>query len=622
MWPPAARAQQQVRHAPAPAIVAVQNSTARPRLAVAPAERITIGADAVHLSLFDAIALAIENNLHVQVSRYQLAVADTDSLRASGGAAIRGLDHSIFESPAGVGSATSPLLPDAATTVIPGTPPVSEIIGINQMIETVAPWTINTAPFSSGPNVPVLEGALIGQIGWYRRAKTFPIVLYPPPSGPPVLQDFDFPAVNLAYIKGFASGTQMQLSVSNASQAVFGAQSSANPFSDANVSLTLVQPLLRGRNREVNLRFLTIANVNRKLSNLLFYQQLISTVYGVARLYADLVSLNENVQAKRDTLAAARRLHANQLVQVSAGRSAPIEITRANALVSSGELDLIQAEALVAQQEIILKGQLARDGEADAVWRDLPIVPVDAIVVPATDDLRPVDQLVAEALATRPDLQMAALQVETAELAVRAAGNASLPQVDVFASIQTAAQSEAFFQGVGTPGTGFVPPPPDLAMAGLIPAKTFHIGVQFNLPVSNRVARADAARDVLHLRQAQMRMRKLANDISQEVKSAIVALRSARSALEAAVQSRRYQEQLLQAEADRLQVGASTRLAAVQQHGYVAQARSTEAAARSTWMKAVIDLERSMGTLLTRHGVVFDDAVQGRVAESRVAALR
>jgi outer membrane protein len=598
------------RPQPSPGILAIQNS-GRGTLELLPASagRVIVHDNAVRLSLFDAIALAIQNNLEVQVSRYQLAVADTDVARASGGGAIRGLNYSIFEAPIGVGSALSPLLPNAATSVVPGTPPVSEVIGINQMIETAAPWTIHTAPFSPGPNIPALDPAVIGQTGWYRRANTFPIVLYPPPSGPPTLQNFDFAAVNLAYVQGFSSGTQVQISTSNASRAVFGSRSAANPFSDANISFTVTQPLLRGRSKDVNLRFLKIASVNQKLSKLLFYQQLISTVYGVARLYADFISLNENVQVKRETLVAARTLHGTQLLQVRYGRAAPVEVTRANAVVSSSELDLIQAEGLVAQQEIILKSLLARNGEADRAWNDLPIVLTDRIAIPATDRLKPVSELVEQALAARPDLAMAALQVEAAELAVKAARHATLPELDVVANYQTGAQAQAFFQGLGTPGTGFIPPPPDLAMAGLIPAKTFHVGVQFNLPLRRRVARADAARDALQLSQAQARMQKLANDISQEVKSAVIALRTARSALEAAAQSRRYQEQLLTAEREKLVVGASTQFVAVQQQGYVAQARSTEAAARSTWMKAVIGLQRAMGTLLSEQGVILEDTV-------------
>lgn len=606
-----------------PAILAIQDGVfGAARLLPASTERVIVQNNAIRLSLFDAIALAIENNLDVQVSRYQVAVAEADVLRARGGGAIRGLDYSILEAPIGVGSAASPLLPNAAKAVAPGTPPVTEVIGMNQMIETAVPWTINTVPFSSGPNVPAFDPALIGQTAWYRRANTFPIILYPPSSAPPTLQNFDFAALNLAYVQGFSSGTQVQVSASNASAAVFGSRSLGNPFADANFSFTVAQPLLRGRNKEVNLRFLKIAGVNEKLSKLLFYQQVISTVYGVARLYADLISLNENVQGKRQTLVAARQLLGDQVLEVRYGRAARIEVTRVNALVASCELDLIQAEGLVAQQEMILKSQLVRDGESDRVWNDLPIVVTDRISVEGTDRLEPVSELVSQALVTRPDLAMARLQVEAAELAVKTAHQAVLPEVDVVANYQTGAQAEAFFQSLGTPATGSILPPPDLSMAGLIPAKTFHIGLQFNLPLRNRVARADAARDVLQLRQAQARTQKLANDIAQEVKSAVIALRTARSALEAAVQSLRYQEQLLTAESDKLLVGASTQFFAVQQQGYVAQARSTEAAARSSWMKATIGLQRAMGTLLSEQGVLFDDAVAARLPDSRTPPSR
>ena len=69
----------------------------------------------LYLSLHDALALAIENNLDVEVARYSLSLADTDLTRAQGGGTLRGLDYTVQQTAPGVGAATSPLLITATT---------------------------------------------------------------------------------------------------------------------------------------------------------------------------------------------------------------------------------------------------------------------------------------------------------------------------------------------------------------------------------------------------------------------------------------------------------------------------------------------------------------------------
>jgi outer membrane protein len=78
----------------------------------------------------------------------------------------------------------------------------------------------------------------------------------------------------------------------------------------------------------------------------------------------------------------------------------------------------------------------------------------------------------------------------------------------------------------------------------------------------------------------------------------------------AAVESRNYQQQLLQAEIDKFAVGASANFMNVQDQAYLAQARSTEVAARSDSMKAQLALDRALGNLLEKNNVVFDDVIR------------
>ena len=62
-----------------------------------------IRAGNMYLSLQDAIALTLENNLDLQLQRYNPLIADTEVKRAKGGGVLRGLTYTIRELPQGVG---------------------------------------------------------------------------------------------------------------------------------------------------------------------------------------------------------------------------------------------------------------------------------------------------------------------------------------------------------------------------------------------------------------------------------------------------------------------------------------------------------------------------------------
>jgi outer membrane protein TolC len=556
---------------------------------------------AIHLSLTDAIALAIENNLDVQVGRFQLSIAATDALRAKGGGSVRGLDYSVAESPTGVGGPGSPLLNSAASSVTATTPTINDLTSLNVLTETAASLSEqNPAGYAAGPNVPLFDPTLYGQNGYFERSGTSTSTLT---SAVPATttNNYNFVSANYSAVQGFSTGGQLEVALNNAN---------LDPFSQPNTSITFTQPLLRGSGREVNLRYIHIADINRKISRLLFFQQLISTVYGVSRLYYDLVSLNENATVQRQSLAAAQKLLEDDKVQVEQGTLAPLELTRVQSLVTSTQLSLIQAEGLVRQQEVILKTQLSKLGSGDPLLQHLPIVTTDTIQVPATDDTGNVDDLVKSALNQRPDLAQANLQIQSGEISVKADKNNQRPQLDLIGNFQTRGSTETPFTSTGDAGTGLLnAPPADLGLAGLKTSRIYQAGIQFSVPLPNRVAQADAARDAIELKQAQTRTQRLKNEVREDVENSYIALKTARTALAAATQARQYQEQLVDAEKDKLSVGASTNFLVIQQESYLAQARSTEVSARSVWIKAKVALDRSVGDLLDKSGVSLDQAI-------------
>jgi outer membrane protein TolC len=554
------------------------------------------------LSLEDAISLAIANNLDAEIHRYDLGIADMDVMRTKGGGTSRGISFNVSQLPTGVGGPAGPLLSIASTTANPTSTSVSSsFFDVSEITEQQNDLSLQgSTPFSSGPAIPPFDPIISGQLARVRIVQNNPATTVTPGTS----GTSNSTLANIAYSQGFSTGLTIQGGISNNGSVATGL-SQNDPFATPNVQFALTQPLLRGFGVNVNRREIRVAKNDSKISKLVFRQQLIELVYGVTRLYYDLVSLNEDVVVKQEALAAARKLYADDEIQVQVGTLALIELMRVKALVAASELDLVRSQGLLDQQEIILKTQLARKGVADPALKIAHIQPTSTIVIPAIEQVANPDELVTEALANRPDLAQATLQITNGKITLEGSRNQTLPQIDLIADVQT--RGSLGTSQVNTNQTGAV----GLGSGNLgVTDKIYEAGIEIGLPLRNRVARSDAARDTLQLRQMQARLQQLRNQILEEVQSSLRALQMARTAYEASVQSRVYQEQLLQSERDKLSVGASANFFIVQDQSFLAQARSTEVAARSAYIKAKYALDRAIGDVLEKNHISIDDAIR------------
>jgi outer membrane protein TolC len=567
----------------------------------------------LYLSLHDMIQLTVENNLDVEVQRYQLSISGTDVLRAKGGGVTRGLPLTIQQAPVGIGGPGGTLLNQAAAAgaVSPTPSTISNVFDVNQLAEAQTNLSVQgNIPFSTGPAVPVYDPNLTGTLAWVRRE--------PGVSGSGGLTPLvttDNGLANLFLYQGFSTGLQAQAGVSNINDINLSNLTYADPFRHPNLVFQASQPLLRGGGFNVNRRYIKISQNNQKVSRLVFRQQLVDLIYGVSRLYYDLVSLNEDVQVKKETLAAAQQLYNDDKAQVEVGTLAPLELSRVEALVASAELDLTRSQGLVQQQAAVVKSMISRTGSADPQLQAAKIFPTDVIVVPQREETPSAEQLIQQGLSNRADLAQAGIQVENGEITVKASRNNVRPEIDAVGAVQ----SHGAIGYTGFTPIGGVPLPP--TTTGVSQASVYEAGVQLNLPFRNRIAQADAARDEMQLRQMQARVQQLANQIRDEIENAAIAVDVARTAYAAAVRSRMYQEQLLQAEKEKLSVGASTNFFIVQDESYLAQARSTEVVARSTYIKSRVALQRALGTLVEDSGIQLDDAIRDQLPPSPAPAI-
>jgi outer membrane protein TolC len=571
-----------------------------------------IRAGNLYLSLQDALALAIENNLDIELERSALPVADAELLRAKGGGTLRGLNFTLAEAPVGVGGTPSPVVTTAAIAgrATSGTAVATNALELGELAAPQTNLSIQGGiPQSIGTVVPVYDPAVTGQLNWTHQTTPEDSIQT---TGTPTLVS-NSTLANAGIQQGFSTGAQAALSFGNTYQSVNALSYGYTPFSTSSLGLTVTQPLLRGFGMALNRRFIRIAGNERRIMSLLFQQQLIASVYGVIRLYTDFVALYEDEKVKQETVALAEKLYSDTKAQVDEGTLAPVEVTRANAQVFSTRQDLINARGLLQEQEAILKNVLTRRGNEDPEVRAAHIIPTDALTMPEKDEIRPIQDLLSEALANRPDLGQARLQIENSQIGLEGAKSATRPEVDLVGVMQnnglagtvnpTALPNPGFAGGYGSVL--------DQVLARKYP--TYGIGLQMTLPIHNRIAEADLARDELQLKQSQIRLRQFENQARLEVEDALIAMGRARSSYEAAVEARKLQEESLQAEQAKFEVGASTSFFVIQYESLLAQARSTEVAAMSSYVKARAALERATGSILDQNKISMDAAVKGRM---------
>lgn len=568
----------------------------------------------VYLSLKDAIALAIENNLDVEYQRITPLLAEADILRARAGGIARGVPSNVREGPSGLGSSGGGI---SGTAGLQGQPDTGGASTTGTTVPAAGPQAT-----ASGPGVPNLDPTVIGSIGFSRanRPQTNTFITGTNANiSNSTLGD-------LRLQQGFLFGGVGSVGMDATRVNTNNLRSDVNPATNAGLALNFVQPLLRGFGLAVNNRYIRIAKNNRNVSDLVFEQQVVSTAHTVARLYWDLVAIRSDANVQQQSLDLAQRLLGENLQQEQAGTLAPIEVTRTKAEVARARRDLTVAQTRLRQQETVLKDYLTRGSVDSPALSALRVIPTDSMTPPAQEAIEPLQDLVAEARKKRPEITQADIQIDNSRITATGSRSALLPALDLVAS----ARSNSLYGSINP-----VPPPgsssgtpvlrqPDPAFIGgvgtglsqIFAARfpDYSVEVQLSIPILNRAARSDYTRDQLAIRQQELRLRQLEKQVSVEVVNALIAVEQSRAAFEAAREAREFQLQSLEAEREKFGVGVSTNFLVIQYQRDLVQAQSAEIGALADYAKARAALDRAVGRLLDRNDISIVEAFTGRMS--------
>ena len=567
------------------------------------------------LSLHDAIELALQNNPDITVQRYYSWIAETDLLRTKGGGTQRGVNV--------VGTPVA--FADAPTLSFD--PLITSTISLDQReIPVNNPLTSGTGTSTSGA-----EASLGTHTG----------------------------IVNVQYSQNFHMGTSVTMFLDNTRTSTTSGAVLFNPSVQSVGEISVVQPLLNGFGRLVNERYINVAIITKKVVDYAFKQSLITDITAVENDYWELVFARGNVDVQVRAVDLAQRLYDDNKRQVEVGTLAPIEIVRAEAQLATAQQSLILAQTAQRQQQSLLMSVIARDPIAPTI-RDAEIIPTDTVQAPPTVENIALPDAVNEAVAKRPDVLEAKTNIDADDINRRISKNGLLPTLNLSGFVAstglggnsktttTATTSVVGPQtspadistqivgpnnqpvmvlnqnGVLVPifvptirstvtGTTITPGGLNTTYNSLFTGKfpEFEAQLSLSIPIRNRVAQADNARALLAERQDQARLQQVINGVAVDVQTAQITLQEDRTAVVAAQKTRALQEQTLDAEQKKLQLGASTIFLVVTDQQALSAAAAAEVRAQVNLVEALVNFERAMGRTLEAHQISIANAKLG-----------
>ncbi len=548
----------------------------------------------LYLTVQDAIALAIENNLDLEVARFAPLMASWRVQRAQAGGPLRGVtsgNSQIGSVASGQGVSGSQASAGLSNT---GNGNGSNAGGA--VISQIGPVTANLDP--------VLQHTTLFSHTTYPQANTVQ-------SQTTALVDTQR-LYNTSVQQGLLSGGYVQLRFNESYLAENTPTDILNPSVAPRLYLYAQHNFLAGFGVGVNSRTIRVEQRNQIASVETFRSQLLDLVANVLNLYWGLVSAGENLKSRDRAAAVAQKFQDDTENQIRLGLLSKADIYRAKLEVGVRQQELSVARANVAQQENQLKNALSRNGLQDPLLETADIVPMDRIQVPANDDLPPLRELVARAMAKRPDIAAGRNRMENAEIAALGTRSGILPQLQGFAQTYNSGLA-----GESHPLFGEAPDPYFVGGFGTAAGQVFRrnfannrAGAIFQGSLGNRVNQGDYGIEQLQMRQGELSNRRDQNQVVVDISNQMVAIRQARARYSAAVDSRKLQEQLLTRLQQSFRIGGATFNDVIVAQRNLVNAQTAEVTTLASYARAQVSLDQVLGETLEKNNVSVSEALR------------
>ncbi len=552
----------------------------------------------LRISLRDAIALALENNLTLASFRYNFPIAQADLLRTKAGGVVNGVNTNVVSTTASGFGASGGGGGSAASSATAGS------------------GGIVLSTLGAGAAVPSFDPFLIFA-GFVQHTVT------PEPNvvnyGVELFKQNNI-EVQSQYQQYFPLGTYLQVNYTGFRSANNSPFFAINPELNSNFQLFLSQPLLYGFGLASNERYIHIAKRNLQTTDLAFKQQVIATVTDIENLYWDLVNAYQDVQVKTRSLEYANQTLTDDQKQLELQNIPAMQVTKDQSAVATSEGDLTIAKATLRHNELVIKDHLTRTD--DPAIDEIPVIPLDLQGGPDPNESKSIADLIDEAMKNRPEVAIFRNQAEVLRQSVKDINSELLPVLNMY----------GYYGGAGVAG----PKNPNCSLgpeqcATSLPtdfssmfvntfnysAPQYEVGVNLQINLRNRVVKADQFRAVLAYRQSQIAQEQQQKTLRFDIRDSQFALVQAQARVAAAQKARDLAQNTFDIAKKEQDIGAMSRYDTLIAEEALALAESAFFTAQTLYEKAKADIDRATGTTLDRTGVSIDDARSGVVAQSR-----
>ena len=412
-------------------------------------------------------------------------------------------------------------------------------------------------------------------------------------------------------LEGFApkGGGTYEMSFSSRRFTTNNLFAALNPQYGSELLFQYTQPLGRGRRFSTRFKDIEVAKTNSELSDTQFRKIVTETVFTVKRAYWDLVFARNNLSIQTEVLRDSQSQLDLSRRRARIGLVAATDVVRPEARAAESERSVYRALEEVTRAENILKNLIV-DTSSSQLW-SVSLAPTETL-----DSDAPAMTLEASltaALNDRLELQEMDVVRKINDIEQRYYRDQTRPQVDLVGSYGLTGVGGSFVKSddpsiapfAQVPLPGFLEGSYGQSLSNLAQNRfsSVRVGVQITLPFHNRTAEAKMGRAVVEGQRLNTQREKLKQLIQMDVRNAYQAVYAAESRRRAAAVVRVSMEQQYASEQRKSSVGYSTNDVVLDRHVALAAARVNELNTQTERNKALVELERAMGTALEANGI-------------------
>jgi outer membrane protein TolC len=552
----------------------------------------------IYISLRDAIAIAVENNLDLAYFRYNFPIAQTDVLRTKAGSPANGVDTSIAQSTQGGFGSSS-----------------GGGGGASGGGFSAGAGGIVTSTLGAGASVPSFDPYLTfqGSVDHSTLQEANPFL-----AGAAILKTNTI-KVQSNFTESFPIGTNLNVNYLGERVASNSVDNTINPELFSNFQVQITQPILAGFGLASNERYIRIAKRNLQITDLAFKAQVIATVTQIENIYWDLVNAYEDEQIKARSLGFANQTLSDDQKQLQLQAIPAMQVMTDQSAVATAEGNLTVSRASLRLNELLMKNALTKTD--DPTIDEMPVIPLDLHAEADPNADKPIEQLIAEAEKNRPEVAIHQMQAEVQKQALKDINSELLPILNVY----------GLYDGAGTAG----PKNPNCGLGAQECATTlptdfpsmfqntfnysspeYQFGMTLSINLRNRQAKADQFRAVLQYRQSQISSEQQQKNILFDVRNSKFAIEQAQARVDAAQKACDLAQKTFDITKQEQQLGAKSSVDTLLAESALAEAESALDVAQTAYEKAKVDIDRAIGETLAQTGVSIDDAKQGVVTHA------